>query len=184
MLGWENRIVVERSDGMRRSGKWPAALAGVALVFIAIGLVSACNAQNRTGGSSLFSLGGSTSGMQLITPEDLVKVLKSAKGTKPLILNVGPRMLFVQAHIPGAEYIGATYEAQGVEALRSRVKALPRTKYIVIYCGCCPWEHCPNIQPAYKALADMGFKNVNALYIPNNLGADWVYKGYPTVSGQ
>ena len=44
---------------------------------------------------------------QLINPEDLVKILQSPKGDKPLILNVGPHLLYMQAHIPGSEYIGA-----------------------------------------------------------------------------
>jgi rhodanese-related sulfurtransferase len=119
-------------------------------------------------------------GDKLMTPEDLVKVLKSS-GTKPVILNVGPRMLFMQAHIPGAEYIGAGSEPQGIEALKQRVKSLKKTTSIVLYCGCCPWYHCPNVEPAFRQLRSMGFTNVKVLYIANNLGVDWVYKGYPTV---
>jgi hypothetical protein len=29
----------------------------------------------------------------------------------------------------------------------------------------------------------MGFINVKVLYFADNLGTDWVYKGYPTVRG-
>lgn len=116
---------------------------------------------------------------QLLAPEDLVKILQ-AKGPKPLILSIGPRMLYAQAHIPGAEFIGPGSEAQGIEALKQRVKSLPKTKSIVLYCGCCPWVHCPNVEPAYKQLRSMGFTNVKVLYIATNLGVDWVYKGYPT----
>lgn len=116
---------------------------------------------------------------QLLTPEDLVKILQSS-GPKPLILNVGPRMLYAQAHIPGAEYIGPSSEPQGLEALKQRVKTLKKTTSIVLYCGCCPWSHCPNVEPAYKSLRSMGFTKVKVLYIADNLGVDWVYKGYPT----
>jgi len=123
-------------------------------------------------------------GAQLITPEDLVKILQAPKGEKPLILNVGPRLLFAQAHIAGSEFIGPGSNPQSLQALRDRVKALPRGKFIVIYCGCCPWSHCPNILPAYKALAELGFTKAKALYIANNLGTDWVYKGYPTARGE
>jgi thiosulfate/3-mercaptopyruvate sulfurtransferase len=119
-----------------------------------------------------------------MSPEDLVKILQSPKGEKPLILNVGPRLLFVQAHIPGAEYIGAGSEPQGIQALRNRVKSLPHNKFIVVYCGCCPWDHCPNVHPAYSELRAMGFTKMKVLYIPNNIGADWVYKGYPTARGE
>ena len=44
---------------------------------------------------------------QLLNPEDLVKILQAPKGEQPLILNVGPSLLYMQAQIPGAEYIGA-----------------------------------------------------------------------------
>jgi len=54
---------------------------------------------------------------------------------------------------------------------------------IVLYCGCCPWNHCPNVKPAYDALQAMGFRNLKVLYIANNFGADWVDKGYPTAKG-
>jgi thiosulfate/3-mercaptopyruvate sulfurtransferase len=172
------------THSLKRQGTFIA----FALIIVGVGLLLSANAQSRaratSAASSQFGQGELVGGMRLITPEDLVKILKAPKGEKPLILNIGPRMLYNQAHIPGAEYIGATYEPQAVEALRARVKPLPRTKFIVIYCGCCPWDHCPNIRPAYEALTEMGFKKVNALYIPNNLGADWVYKGYPTTSGQ
>lgn len=121
---------------------------------------------------------------QTISPEELVKILQSPKAEKPLILNVGPHSLFVQAHIPGAEYIGAGSDPAGIQALRNRVKSLPKKKFIVIYCGCCPWSHCPNVQPAYNELRSLGFTRAKILYIPNNIGADWVYKGYPTTKGE
>ncbi len=119
---------------------------------------------------------------QLIQPEELVKMLQSGI-TKPLILNVGPRMIYVQAHIRGAEFIGPASDPEGLEKLRVRVKSLPPTTFIVLYCGCCPWTRCPNINPAYTALHRMGFKNVKALYIADEFGTDWVDKGYPTVRG-
>ena len=121
---------------------------------------------------------------QLINPEDLLNILQSPTGEKPLILNVGPSLLYMQAHIPGSEYIGAGSDAQGIESLRRRVKPLAHNKFIVLYCGCCPWSHCPNVRPAYDALHKAGFTNVKVLYIADNFGTDWVYKGYPTIKGQ
>ena len=121
---------------------------------------------------------------QLITPEDLVKILQASKGEKPLILNVGPHLLYMQARIPGSEYIGAGSDSQGIDSLRRRVKPLPHKTFIVLYCGCCPWSHCPNVHPAYNELHKAGFTNVKVLYIADNFGADWVYKGYPTIKGQ
>ncbi len=143
-------------------------------------------AQHATGGrlQPLFQAATSLSAPELMSPAERAALIRAPKGEKPLILNVGPRLLYLQAHIPGAEYIGQGSEPQALQALRSRVKGLPKSKFIVIYCGCCPWSHCPNIAPAYQELKKLGFTNVKALYMANNLGTDWVYKGYPTVRGQ
>lgn len=121
---------------------------------------------------------------RLINPEDLVKLLQSSKGEKPLVLMVGFHVLYAQAHIPSAEYAGAGSEERGIQQLRKRAEALSRKKLIVIYCGCCPWAHCPNVGPAYKELQSMGFTNVKVLYIADNFGADWISKGYPVEKGQ
>ncbi len=120
---------------------------------------------------------------QLLKPNELVQLLQSSAGEKPLVIQVGSHVLYTQAHIPGAEYIGPASSESGLQSLRKRVESLPRNKFIVIYCGCCPWSHCPNIKPADDALRAMGFSNVKALYIADNFGANWVDKGYPTAKG-
>jgi rhodanese-related sulfurtransferase len=121
-------------------------------------------------------------GPRLIQPDELVKILESSKN-KPLILQVGSHVLYSQAHIPGSEYIGSANSESGLQQLRKRVASLPRNKFIVLYCGCCPWSHCPNIRPADDTLRALGFSNVSLLYIANNFGTDWVDKGYPTARG-
>jgi len=122
-------------------------------------------------------------GSRLINPDDLVKILRSPNSTKPLMIQVGSHVLYTQAHIPGSEYIGPASSESGLQLLRKRVEPLPRNKLIVIYCGCCPWSHCPNVKPADDALKTMGFTNVKVLYISNNFGADWVEKGFPVAKG-
>ena len=119
----------------------------------------------------------------LMQTDELVKVLNS-KAEKPLLIQVGSHVLYTQAHIPGSEYIGPASGDAGVQQLRKRVENLSKTKLIVLYCGCCPWGHCPNVKPAYDALAALGFTNVKVLYIANNFGADWVDKGYPIAKGE
>jgi thiosulfate/3-mercaptopyruvate sulfurtransferase len=119
----------------------------------------------------------------LINPDDLVKILQSAKSEKPLMIQVGSHVLYTQAHIPSSEYIGPASSEGGLVSLRKRVESLPRNKFIVIYCGCCPWSHCPNIKPADDALHAMGFTNVKVLYIADNFGTDWVEKRYPVAKG-
>ena len=126
----------------------------------------------------------SLSSSQLINPDELVKILQSTKGEKPLMIQVGSHVLYEQAHIPGSEYIGPVSSEIGLQQLRTRVQPLPRKKFIVIYCGCCPWSHCPNVKPADDALRAMGFTNVKVLYIADNFGADWVNKGYPVARGE
>ncbi len=120
---------------------------------------------------------------RLINPDELVKVLQSSKGEKPLMIQVGSHVLFSQAHIPGSEYIGPASTEIGLQQLRQRLESLPRKKSIVLYCGCCPWSHCPTVKPADDALRALGFTNVKVLYLANNFGADWVDKGYPVAKG-
>jgi len=117
----------------------------------------------------------------LVQPADLAASLKSASAPKPLILNVGFQVLYLQAHIPGAEYAGPASEDDGLQLLRNRVAKLPKHAPIVIYCGCCPWSDCPNIAAAYDALHALGFTQVKVLYIAQNFGTDWIERGYPVV---
>ena len=120
---------------------------------------------------------------QLLPPGELMQILRSSGGEKPLVLQVGSHVLYAEAHIPGSEYVGAGGQDSGLQALRDRVKSLDRDQFLVIYCGCCPWSHCPNLKPADDALHAMGFTNVKVLYMADNFGADWVEKGYPVAKG-
>ena len=133
--------------------------------------------------SHVFAQAGSIPTSRLINPEDLVKLMQSGK-EKPLILQVGPHTLFAQAHIPGSEYVGAASTEVGLQQLRKRVESWPRNRMIVLYCGCCPWSHCPNVRPADDVLKAMGFTNIKVLYIADNFGTNWVDKGYPTAKGE
>jgi thiosulfate/3-mercaptopyruvate sulfurtransferase len=119
----------------------------------------------------------------LIQPATLAANLKQASAPKPLILQVGFRTLFLQAHIPDAEYMGAASEDAGLQNLRARVATLAKDTAIVIYCGCCPWSHCPNIAAAYDALHALGFTQVKVLYIADNFGDNWASQGYPVAKG-
>jgi len=134
-------------------------------------------------GGALAQMADPTANAQ-ITPQALVRIMQSNQRGKLLILNVGPRVLYAQAHIDGAEFIGAGSDPRALEVLRNRVKSEPKTKQIVLYCGCCPWEKCPNVHPAFAELKKLGFTSVKVLFIANNIGTDWVDKGYPTERGQ
>ena len=120
---------------------------------------------------------------RLISPEDVVKLLAPDTKEKPLIIQVGSHVLYTQAHIPGSEYIGPASTDAGIQHLRDSLESLPRSTFIILYCGCCPWSHCPNVEPADDALRVMGFSNVKVLYIAENFGTNWVNKGYPIAKG-
>jgi len=115
---------------------------------------------------------------ELLSPAQLAPNLNSA-----LVIHVGFPALYHGAHIAGSSYAGPGSKEDGIEDLKKRVANEPRDRQIVLYCGCCPWDHCPNIRPAFAALRQMGFTHVRALEIPTNLKTDWVEHGYPTAHG-
>jgi len=120
----------------------------------------------------------------LISPQDLAKVLSSLPSERPLLIYVGFRMPYTQAHIPDSENLGPAATQAALEQLLKRMEGIPRDRFVVIYCGCCPWNHCPNVRPAYQALHNHGFKKLKVLYLADNLGTDWVNKGYPVAKGE
>jgi thiosulfate/3-mercaptopyruvate sulfurtransferase len=119
----------------------------------------------------------------LIQPADLAAQLQKSSAPKPVILHVGFRKLYAQAHIPNSDYIGPGGDDDGLKSLRERAAKIPKDSAIVIYCGCCPWSRCPNIAAAYDQLRALGFTQVKVLYIADNFGSDWVDKGYPVLKG-
>jgi len=114
----------------------------------------------------------------LIQPRELAAQLTSHR-TAVTILYVGPNMLYRSRHIPGAMYAGPANQPEGLELLKTEAEKLPKNREIVIYCGCCPWEHCPTIHPAADLLRLMGYTHVHALYLPHNFKLDWIDQGYP-----
>ncbi len=130
-------------------------------------------------GQSAFSIPQS----QLIQTDILDSMLQKQPKARPVIFQVGSHLMYSQAHIPGSIYAGPGSQASGLTLLASKVKTLQKSQLIILYCGCCPWSHCPNIGPAFKRLHDLGFTNVKALYLANNFGDDWVGKGYRVEQG-
>lgn len=119
-----------------------------------------------------------------IQPDELILAMKTPGAQKPAVLYVGPKAFYAQGHIPGAEYIGPVAKPEGMEKLRSRAASLPKDGPVVIYCGCCPWDHCPNIRPAFAELKKEGFSKVRVLYMATSFGVDWKDKGLPVASGE
>jgi thiosulfate/3-mercaptopyruvate sulfurtransferase len=117
---------------------------------------------------------------QTVKPAAFAKELAESKpADKPTVVCVAPHALYLGGHLPGALYHGPGSTPEGIADLKKWAQPVPRSTNIVIYCGCCPMEHCPNLRPAFVALRDMGFTHVRALLIPTNFYTDWVKPGYP-----
>jgi len=117
----------------------------------------------------------------LVQPEELAKALALPEWRRPVLLHVGFSVLYKSGHIPGSKYVGSGSTARGRAELKKALKAIPKDRSVVLYCGCCPWEHCPNVNPAFRVARGLGYKNVKILYIVQDLQRDWVDKGYPAL---
>ena len=113
-----------------------------------------------------------------VEPKDLAAQLQS-NAAKPALIHVGFAVLYRGKHIPESIYAGPARTPEGLGALQKAVSAMPRDREIVVYCGCCPYDMCPNIKPALETLRQMGFTKVKALMIPTNFKTDWTDHGYP-----
>lgn len=111
---------------------------------------------------------------QLMEPKDLATLISNKSVTEPLIVSVGPSGL-----IKNAVDMGPVHEKENFNKLKEFLSNQKRDRQIVIYCGCCPFEHCPNIRPAFTLLNDLKFTNQKLLNLPHNLKADWINNGYP-----
>jgi rhodanese-related sulfurtransferase len=117
----------------------------------------------------------------LLEPSTLAAALNSGK--RPMVISVAFPVLYRNRHIVGALDAGAGSKPESMATLRKLVSAAPKDAEIVVYCGCCPMDKCPNVRPAFRALKEMGFRNVRVLHIPTNMSADWYSKNYPSEPG-
>lgn len=111
---------------------------------------------------------------QLLNPAELAKVLNNPKSSQPLVYSIG-----MQAIIKGSIDIGPAMRKENLNKLKQQLDKLPKNAQIVIYCGCCPFDRCPNIRPAMELLKNMQFKNYKLLNLPQNIKVDWIDLGYP-----
>lgn len=111
---------------------------------------------------------------QLIEPAELAGIINDSKTPKPVIFSIGPN-----ATIKGSIDIGFVTQNGNLKKLETELLKLLKDTSIVIYCGCCPFQHCPNIRPAFSLLNKMKFTNHKLLDLPKNIKVDWIDKGYP-----
>ncbi len=111
---------------------------------------------------------------QLMQPSELAAIINNPHAKKPLIYSIG-----IGSRIKGFVDFGPAGVKENLEKLKAAVSKFPRDTAIVIYCGCCPFEHCPNVRPAFTLLSEMKFTNVKLLNLSHNFKIDWIDKGYP-----
>jgi rhodanese-related sulfurtransferase len=121
---------------------------------------------------------------ELMTVAELKTQLPDVKSGQAILIHVGFRKLYAQGFIPGSQYAGPGNKPEGLADLKKLVAKFPRDRKIILYCGCCPWDVCPNMRPAFATLKEMGFKNIRAVEFPDSLVSDWAAKGYPLVRGE
>jgi hypothetical protein len=120
---------------------------------------------------------------QTVQPAQLVIELQQEKDPHVLVIYVGVKTLYNGGHIPGAAYYGPGSAEQGISDLKKYAATLPKNSDVVLYCGCCPLEKCPNLRPAFTALKDQGFARLRVLILPTSFNTDWAEKGYPVQKG-
>lgn len=111
---------------------------------------------------------------ELLAPLDLANSIKAKKDGNTLILSIG-----FDDPIKNSVEVGPANSEEGLAKLKAYLKSVSKDKNIVIYCGCCPMEKCPNIRPAFRLLKELGYKNVKLLALETSVKADWLDKGYP-----
>jgi thiosulfate/3-mercaptopyruvate sulfurtransferase len=121
--------------------------------------------------------------LALVQPQDLAAQL-AGTGARPAVFMVGPNVLYRSKHIPGSVFAGPGQSEAGLAMLKAEAGKLARDREVVVYCGCCPWDRCPNVKPAVDLLKQMGFGKVKTLYLETGFKADWLDKGYVAEAGK
>ena len=114
-------------------------------------------------------------GKQLMQPSELADIITNKK-ENVTVISIGPFNT-----IPNAINIGMVSENDKLDKFKKQLSSLKKDEKIVVYCGCCPYEHCPNVRPAIDVLKQMKFTNYYLLDLPKNLRVNWIDKGYPVV---
>ena len=119
-----------------------------------------------------------------MAPSALAARMAEVRAESLPVWHIGPATLHAQRRIPGSRYVGEAGTSAGYAALLAALRALPAHHEAVLYCGCCPTTHCPNVGPADRAMREAGTERAVVLDLPTNLRVDWIDKGFPTEPGK
>lgn len=136
-----------------------------------------CSTDNKSGlrpSGSNFSFDPWTKGELYDTGQLAQLLTDKSKTNDPAIFNIGP-----VSNIKGAIAVGAASQEEGISKLKEQLKILAKDKEIIVYCGCCPFNKCPNVRPAFSLLKKEGYTKVFLLNLPENIHKNWISKGYP-----
>jgi hypothetical protein len=114
---------------------------------------------------------------QIMEPAALAAIIKDTTARQPTIICVGPGAII--RHSIDA---GPARDNANLQKLRQQLEKLPKDATVVIYCGCCPFDRCPNIRPAFRLLKEMKFTHARLLNLATNIKVDWIDKGYPATN--
>jgi hypothetical protein len=118
---------------------------------------------------------------ELIEPSALAKALDSSD--PPYVVCVSEAVPYRTRHIASAILAGPGGKPEGIDQIKAAASVFSKDDYVVIYCGCCPLNKCPNVRPAYTALKQLGFTHVRVLDVMTNMGSEWYSRRYPSESG-
>lgn len=111
---------------------------------------------------------------QLLEPAELAKTLNDPDTKKPVILSLGAGGI-----IKSSTEAGETGKDEGLRTFEAALDKLSKDTEVVIYCGCCPFDICPNVRPAFSLLNEKNFTRHKLLNLRENIKVDWLDKGYP-----
>ncbi|MDB4994269.1 MAG: hypothetical protein JWM74_1701 [Myxococcaceae bacterium] len=133
--------------------------------------------------SSTPTLAATALALPLYAPANLAARIADVTSGKLAVVHVGRASLFRGQHIPGSSHAGDASTPAGRESLLALLRALPSTMPTILYCGCCPLDHCAFIRPAEEAARASGRAKTFVLDLATNFDRDWVAKGYPVTRG-
>jgi len=110
-------------------------------------------------------------------PKLLNDLIRSKKNL-PVILNVSE---LKHTPVKGSIHIG-DMEKHSYADLKLALGKTPKSKEIVVYCGCCTLDNCEKVEKAFDLLRANGYTNVKVLNLPEGFYPDWKGKGYATES--
>ncbi len=113
---------------------------------------------------------------------------KLKENEKPIIIFCGDvgnekdKYTYSFQKIKGALAIGSVNQASWKSNLQKvLVQSKENQSYskeVIVYCGCCSSDNCPNVEPVILELKRLGFKKVKGLYFSEGYLPEWHAKKY------